>query len=98
LLCFPDAVLFSQSRLIDRSARLDRRRQSHRAFSRHEDDHKILRHPAVDPSALFGLTNHIIDQSQYTVLLTAVIGSAVVPTLIAQVWFHPHFEPLEEDA
>jgi len=49
-------------------------------------------------SALFGLTNHIIDQTQYTVLLTAVIGSAVVPTLIAQVWFQPHFEPLEEDA
>src|ERR1051326_4901456 len=49
-------------------------------------------------SALFGLTNHIIDQAQYTVLLTAVIGSAVVPTLIAQLWFHPHFEPLEEDA
>jgi Kef-type K+ transport system membrane component KefB len=49
-------------------------------------------------SALFGLTNHIIDQTQYTVLLTAVIGSAVVPTLIAQIWFRPHFEPLEEDA
>jgi hypothetical protein len=49
-------------------------------------------------SALFGLTNHIIDQEQYTVLLTAVIGSAVVPTLIAQIWFQPHFEPLEEDA
>jgi Kef-type K+ transport system membrane component KefB len=49
-------------------------------------------------SALFGLTNHIIDQEQYTILLTAVIGSAVVPTLIAQVWFKPHFEPLEEDA
>src|SRR5262252_11119888 len=49
-------------------------------------------------SALFGLTNHIIDQAQYTVLLTAVIGSAVVPTLIAQIWFRPRFEPLEEDA
>jgi Kef-type K+ transport system membrane component KefB len=49
-------------------------------------------------SALFGLTNHIIDPDQYTVLLTAVIGSAVVPTLIAQIWFRPHFEPLEEDA
>src|SRR3974377_2365339 len=46
-------------------------------------------------SALFGLTNHIIDQTQYTVLLTAVIGSAVVPTLIAQVWFQPHFVALE---
>jgi hypothetical protein len=40
-------------------------------------------------SALFGLTNHIIDQQQYTVLVTAVIGSAVVPTLIAQKWFMP---------
>jgi len=49
-------------------------------------------------AALFGLTNHIIDQTQYTVLLTAVIGSAVVPTIIAQIWFQPHFEPLEEDA
>jgi Kef-type K+ transport system membrane component KefB len=49
-------------------------------------------------SALFGLTNHIINQQQYTVLVTAVIGSAVVPTLVAQLWFHPHFEPLEEDA
>jgi Kef-type K+ transport system membrane component KefB len=49
-------------------------------------------------SALFGLTNHIIDQQQYTVLVTAVIGSAVVPTLIAQIWFQPRFEPLEEDA
>ena len=49
-------------------------------------------------SALFGLTNHIINQEQYTVLLTAVIGSAVVPTLIAQLWFHPRFESLEEDA
>ena len=49
-------------------------------------------------SALFGLTNHIIDQGQYTILLTAVIGSAVVPTIIAQTWFRPNFEPLEEDA
>src|SRR5262252_10189414 len=49
-------------------------------------------------SALFGLTNNIIDREQYTILLTAVIGSAVVPTIIAQIWFKPHFEPLEEDA
>ena len=49
-------------------------------------------------SALFGLTNHIIDQDQYTILLTAVIGSAVVPTLVAQIFFDPHFEPLEDDA
>uniref|UniRef100_A0A7C3A753 Cation:proton antiporter n=1 Tax=Thermorudis sp. TaxID=1969470 RepID=A0A7C3A753_9BACT len=44
-------------------------------------------------SALFGLTNGLIDQSQYTVLVTAVIGSAVVPTLIAQTWFLPETAP-----
>ena len=46
-------------------------------------------------SALFGLTNHIIDQTQYTVLVTAVIGSAIVPTLIAQKWFLPEYKLLE---
>jgi Kef-type K+ transport system membrane component KefB len=49
-------------------------------------------------SALFGLTNHIIDQVQYTILLTTIIGSAIVPTLIAQIWFQPRLESLEEDA
>ena len=43
--------------------------------------------------ALYGLTNHIIDQQQYTILVTAVIASAVVPTLIAQRWFEPSREP-----
>jgi Kef-type K+ transport system membrane component KefB len=47
-------------------------------------------------SALFGLTNHIIDQQKYTILVTAVIGSAVVPTLIAQRWFQPTFKPIED--
>ena len=49
-------------------------------------------------SALFGLTNHIIDERQYTILLTAVIGSAVVPTLIAERWFQPVFKPLRSGA
>jgi Kef-type K+ transport system membrane component KefB len=49
-------------------------------------------------SALFGLTNHIIDETQYTILLTAVIGSAVVPTMIAERWFRPEFKLLESDA
>jgi Kef-type K+ transport system membrane component KefB len=50
-------------------------------------------------SALFGLTNHIIDQEQYTILVTAVIASAVVPTIIAQRWFQPTFTPItQEDA
>ncbi len=40
-------------------------------------------------SALFGLTNHIVDQDQYTILVTAVIGSALIPTIIAQRWFQP---------
>jgi Kef-type K+ transport system membrane component KefB len=43
-------------------------------------------------SALFGYTNKIIDQEQYTVLVTAVILSAVVPTIIAQRWFQPEIK------
>ncbi len=40
-------------------------------------------------SALYGLTHGIINQAQYTILVTVVIGSAVVPTFIAQTWFLP---------
>lgn len=40
-------------------------------------------------AALFGLTHGIISQAQYTILLTVVIGSAFVPTFIAQTWFLP---------
>ena len=40
-------------------------------------------------SALFGLQNKIIDQQQYSVLVTVVILSAFVPTLIAQKFFQP---------
>ncbi len=43
-------------------------------------------------SALFGLENHYIDQTQYTVLVTVVIGSAVVPTIVAQTFFQPQVE------
>ncbi|WP_376794720.1 cation:proton antiporter [Thermogemmatispora sp.] len=45
-------------------------------------------------SSLYGLTHHIIGQSQYTVLVSVVILSAFVPTLIAQTWFLPRFEAL----
>jgi Kef-type K+ transport system membrane component KefB len=48
-------------------------------------------------SALFGLNNGIINQDQYTILVTAVIGSAVVPTLIAQRWFQPKITFEEEN-
>jgi Kef-type K+ transport system membrane component KefB len=47
-------------------------------------------------SALFGLANRIIDQTLYTILVTAVIGSAVVPTLIAQAWFQPDFKTIAD--
>jgi Kef-type K+ transport system membrane component KefB len=40
-------------------------------------------------SALFGFQNHIIDQRQYTILVTVVILSALVPTLFAQKLFQP---------
>ena len=40
-------------------------------------------------AALLGFSNGIITQRQYTILVVAVIGSAVVPTLIAQRWFSP---------
>mgnify|MGYP000294834221 CR=1 FL=1 len=40
-------------------------------------------------SSLFGLTHGYINQSQYTVLVTVVIGSALIPTIIAQGFFKP---------
>ena len=40
-------------------------------------------------SALFGLSHNIIDTTQYTYLIAAVVGSAVVPTLIANAFFLP---------
>src|SRR5262245_51971260 len=41
-------------------------------------------------SSLFGLAHHIIDQGQYSILVAGVIGSAVVPTRIANAFFLPH--------
>ena len=40
-------------------------------------------------AALFGLTHHLINKTQYTELVTVVILSAFVPTLIAQQLFRP---------
>jgi hypothetical protein len=42
-------------------------------------------------SALFGLSHNIIDQQQYSVLVFVVIGSAVVPALIANAFFIPRY-------
>ena len=41
-------------------------------------------------SALYDLNHHIVDQAQYTYIIAAVVGSAVVPTLIANAFFLPH--------
>jgi len=40
-------------------------------------------------AALYGLTNGYIDQPTYTILVTVVILSAVLPTLIATTFFEP---------
>lgn len=48
-------------------------------------------------SALYGLTNHLITQAQYSELVTVVILSAFVPTLLAQQLFRPEVEPTEAE-
>ena len=45
-------------------------------------------------SALFGFQNKIIDQRQYTILVSVVILSAFIPTLIAQKFFQPSVEAM----
>ena len=48
-------------------------------------------------SALFGLNHGIIDQGQYSHLVATVIGSAVIPTAIANARFMPrHLLPEKE--
>jgi Kef-type K+ transport system membrane component KefB len=41
-------------------------------------------------SSLYGLSHNIITQKQYSFLVAVVIASAVVPTLIAGLFFLPH--------
>jgi Kef-type K+ transport system membrane component KefB len=45
-------------------------------------------------SALFGYTHGYVDRSQYSVLVTVVVLTALVPTLIAQALFHPRSHDL----
>jgi len=50
-------------------------------------------------SALFGLSNKIIDDQQYSTLVAAIIGTAVIPTLIANKFYLPrHLLPKDEAA
>ena len=51
-------------------------------------------------SALYGLTNNIITQAQYSFIVGAVIASAVIPTIIANKFFLPSHlleEPILDD-
>jgi Kef-type K+ transport system membrane component KefB len=49
-------------------------------------------------SALFGLNHGVIDQGQYSFLVATVIGSAVVPTMIANAFFMPrHLLPRKHE-
>jgi Kef-type K+ transport system membrane component KefB len=43
-------------------------------------------------SSLYGLQAHIIDRTQFSLLVTVVVFSAIVPTAIAQRWFSPDVE------
>jgi glutathione-regulated potassium-efflux system ancillary protein KefC len=48
-------------------------------------------------SALFGLNHGVITQAQYSYLVAAVIGSAVIPTMVANAYFLPkHLLPGRE--
>ena len=42
-------------------------------------------------SALFGLSHKIIDESQYSALVAAVIAGAVIPTAIANAFYIPSY-------
>jgi Kef-type K+ transport system membrane component KefB len=48
-------------------------------------------------ASLYGLNSGILDQAQFSVLITTVIGTAIIPTFIAQRFFTPHVE-LEKEA
>ena len=46
-------------------------------------------------ASLYGLTAQIIDETQFSLLITVVVLSAVVPTFIAERWFLPDREEEE---
>lgn len=43
-------------------------------------------------SSLYGLNAHIIDRTQFSLLVSVVVLSAIAPTAIAQHWFSPDVE------
>jgi glutathione-regulated potassium-efflux system ancillary protein KefC len=40
-------------------------------------------------ASLFGLSHGIIDRSQYSTLVAAIIGTAIIPTVIANSFYLP---------
>jgi len=48
-------------------------------------------------SSLYGFNAGIIDRQQFTILIGAVIGSAIIPTIVAQRWFAPSLHALKAD-
>jgi Kef-type K+ transport system membrane component KefB len=47
-------------------------------------------------ASLYGLNSGILNQAQFSVLITTVIGTAIIPTFIAQRFFTPHVENEKE--
>ena len=45
-------------------------------------------------SSFYGLNAGVIDRQQFTILIGAVIGSAILPTIVAQRWFAPPMHAL----
>jgi Kef-type K+ transport system membrane component KefB len=49
-------------------------------------------------TSLYGLNAGIIDRTKFSLLIAVVVLSAIVPTAIAQRFFHPHIEARDEPA
>lgn len=47
-------------------------------------------------SALCGLNAGIIDRTQFSLLVTVAVLSAIIPTAVAQRWFTPDLETIVE--
>lgn len=52
--------------------------------------HTFVMSTGLTFETIFGLSHGVIDQSQYSILVAAVVASAVVPTLIANAFYLPH--------
>ena len=47
-------------------------------------------------SSLYGLNAHIIDRTQFSLLVAVVVLSAIVPTAIAQRFYQPRSDELRD--